>query len=299
MGKGTTAIPLTTVANQLPFMTVRLNVVTAKGKGGGTAFFFALRRGAQAATFLVTNRHVVEGATNGTFEVHLAHPSTPKTPAGETAPVILDNFEKRWIPHPSGVDLCAMPFGPIDADLRAQGKRPFVVQSENDHVPPEGALERLSAIEEILMVGYPFGLSDSVNNLPLIRRGITATHPAIDHLGRAQGVIDCACFPGSSGSPIWIYDNGPHFGSDGNLVVGLTRTILLGVLWGGPQITREGRIEVREVPTAEPTVLTREHAIHLGYYIKAKELITLAEYAMKVLGVSFTDPPAPTPAAQA
>ena len=38
----------------------------------------------------------------------------------------------------------------------------------------------LSAVEEILMIGYPNGLWDAVNNYPLIRRGVTASHPAVD-----------------------------------------------------------------------------------------------------------------------
>jgi len=57
------------------------------------------------------------------------------------------------------------------------------------------------------MIGYPNGLWDHVNNLPLIRRGITASHPGVDYQIEGQNgpgvtVIDMACFPDSSGSPV-------------------------------------------------------------------------------------------------
>ena len=42
------------------------------------------------------------------------------------------------------------------------------------------------------MVGYPIGISDEVNNLPIFRKGYTASHPAfypflkIGKIGRAH-----------------------------------------------------------------------------------------------------------------
>lgn len=60
------------------------------------------------------------------------------------------------------------------------------------------------------MIGYPIGLWDDVNNLPLIRKGITSIHPAIDFRGRSIGVADLACFHGSSGSPILIANEGMY-----------------------------------------------------------------------------------------
>jgi len=56
------------------------------------------------------------------------------------------------------------------------------------------------------MVGYPIGLWDEKNNYPIFRKGITATHPANDYNGKSEFMIDAACFPGSSGSPVYIID---------------------------------------------------------------------------------------------
>lgn len=89
-------------------------------------------------------------------------------------------------------------------------------------------MEELSAVEEILMVGYPNGLWDSVNNYPLIRRGITASHPAVDFEvdGVPTTVVDAACFPGSSGSPVILHNVGTYTDKKGTTHIG-TRTMFL------------------------------------------------------------------------
>ena len=45
-------------------------------------------------------------------------------------------------------------------------------------------LDALEPLEDIIFVGYPVGLYDQHNLLPITRRGITATHPRIDYEGR-------------------------------------------------------------------------------------------------------------------
>jgi len=57
-------------------------------------------------------------------------------------------------------------------------------------------LGELSAIEDIIMIGYPDGIWDSINNQPIIRRGITATQPKNNFNGKQEFLIDAACFPG-------------------------------------------------------------------------------------------------------
>jgi hypothetical protein len=132
------------------------------------------------------------------------------------------------------------------------------------------------------MVGYPIGLWDEVNNLPLIRRGITASHPAIDFRGRSECVIDAACFPGSSGSPVLIVNEGMVVSKKG-MNVGSSRVIFLGVLHSGPILEADGTISVQEIPTQNTLASSTKVMIHLGYVIKAKELRVLGEHIKEVL----------------
>src|SRR3954471_785314 len=92
----------------------------------------------------------------------------------------------------------------------AQSGQGFIRSIDPSIIPSDAQLQELSAVEEILMIGYPNGLWDAVNNYPLIRRGVTASHPAVDFdvNGVPTTVIDAACFPGSSGSPVVLHNAG-------------------------------------------------------------------------------------------
>ena len=57
-------------------------------------------------------------------------------------------------------------------------------------------------VEDVLMIGYPNGLWDTTHNMPIIRRGTIATDIKLDYNEKKEFVIDAACFPGSSGSPV-------------------------------------------------------------------------------------------------
>ena len=73
------------------------------------------------------------------------------------------------------------------------------------------------------MIGYPIGLIDEYNNKPIVRKGITATTYNIDYNGKKEFLIDIACFPGSSGSPIFIRRDGLGIAKDsqGKQIIGL------------------------------------------------------------------------------
>ena len=71
--------------------------------------------------------------------------------------------------------------------------------------PDAATLHALDALEEVLFVGYPSGVWDQVNLMPIMRRGTTATPMVLDFEGRPEFLIDAAVYPGSSGSPVFIY----------------------------------------------------------------------------------------------
>ena len=125
-----------------------------------------------ATSRLVTNKHVVEGVTQADFVIHTSSTGGDKPDGKGTVRSQLSD----WVAHPNPkVDLCALPAGGFlnEAKELFRALDPSIV-------PTEAQLEDFSAVEETLMVGYPNGLWDAVNNYPLIRRGITASHPAVD-----------------------------------------------------------------------------------------------------------------------
>jgi hypothetical protein len=269
------------ITEELLFTTVRIIAEEESGRERvGTGFFFdATVDQTRILPLIVTNKHVVQNARTGRFQLHEADDSGPQLrPLGRSFEIQLSDFESYWVGHPdASVDLCAMPFEPIREKAEASGKRIFRHAFEESLLWSESELAELNAVEDILMVGYPIGLWDETNNLPLIRRGITASHPAVDFNGRPEFVIDAACFPGSSGSPVVLANIGGWYYNkkSGTLTAGI-RYGLLGVLYAGPQMTAQGEIVAKPIPTKVMPIVQTPLMIHLGYVIKAREILTLA-----------------------
>ena len=68
-----------------------------------------------------------------------------------------------------------VPIAPIFKALSDNGVRVFYKSIDKKLVYSEDKEEKLAAIEEITFIGYPYGLKETLNNLPIVRRGITAT----------------------------------------------------------------------------------------------------------------------------
>ena len=84
------------------------------------------------------------------------------------------------------------------------------------------------------MVGYPIELWNSKNNLPIFRKGYTASHPAIDFNENGIGVVDMAYFPESSGFPIYILNENGYFDKSRNTPLSTKRIIFIVILYAEP-----------------------------------------------------------------
>lgn len=260
-------------SEQLMHSTVRIACSTPSGPSTGTGFFYSFARSAsQQVPAIVTNKHVVAGATNGTFSLTLRG-QDGLADYGKHVKVSLDQFEQRWVPHPDPqVDLCAMPIAPLVEQSFSQGKPFFFVSLDASLIPSASDLNELVALEDIVMVGYPNGIWDTQNNLPIFRRGITATHASRDYEGRREFLIDAACFPGSSGSPVFLYNMGGWSTRAGGFAIGGVRLKLLGVLYAGPQHTATGEVRIVNVPTQQRAIAVSTIPNNLGLVIKASRL---------------------------
>ena len=155
---------------------------------------------------------------------------------GKSTSVTLSGGAWRWIGHTSEeVDVAALPLAPIVKHLSEKGDTPFYKTIQTNIIPGQDALENLDAVEEIVFVGYPSGIYDRVNNLPITRRGSTATPISVDYEDKPIFLIDASVFQGSSGSPVLIYANGSWRSRDGRLMSG--QRLLLWRL--GQRILRE------------------------------------------------------------
>lgn len=271
-------------ADQLSFSTVRIACKTQSGDDStGTGFFFIFPLNDNTnIPVIITNRHVIKNSTVGIFQLTEANNNdTPNI--GTFTTVQLDKFEGRWIAHPDqNVDLCAMPIAPLLHEAKNKEKTFFYRSLSKDITATSETMAELSAIEEIIMIGYPVGIWDSSNNMPIFRKGIAATPPYLDYEGRKEFMIDIACFPGSSGSPVLLYNVGGYTTKTGNVMLGSTRIKLLGVLYAGPQYTVEGNIRVVHVPTKTIPISVSQIPTNLGLVIKAERVLEFEDIFLKM-----------------
>jgi hypothetical protein len=144
-----------------------------------------------------------------------------------------------------------------------------------DSIPTNEQWNSFSAADSLLMVGYPIGLADNVNNMPVFRRGIAATQPWLDYEGKKEFLVDMACFPGSSGSPVLYFDHGINLAAGGGFTFtgGGPRMALLGIQYAAPVYTERGQIVVQPIPTRQDVFALTQMSIHLGHVIKSTCLL--------------------------
>lgn len=261
-------------AEQLAYSTVRIEAELPNGgRGTGTGFFFILGQQPDGthSPVIITNRHVVAGAVKLKFCLTLAKPGGGPDRCNH-AWFGVNRVEQLCFPHPDGeTDLCCIPLAPLLKQAEERGQSPFFVTLCAGNLPSEAELNDITGLEEIVMVGYPNGIWDKVNNMPVFRRGITASHLHYDWNGRSEFLIDAACFPGSSGSPVFLFDqNG--YRTRRTISLG-TRCRLIGVLYAGPQHSVTGEIDFVTLPTAQVPVALSRIPNNLGFVIKAHKLL--------------------------
>ena len=269
------------MSEQLMYITVRIECQYANGTSGtGTGFFFRFlenKETGEHVPVVITNKHVVAGAVKGRLLFCLRKQDGSPDDSNHFA-MYVDDFEKLWKMHPDrDVDLCAMPIAPMVNLAKNMGKELFYVTFDAGTLPDRKLLDDVSALEDIIMVGYPNGIWDEKNNKPIFRKGITATDIRFDYNGKKEFVIDVACFPGSSGSPVMIFNQGMYTDKHGNTYAGSSRARLLGVLYAGPQAVAQGEVRTIKIPTVDKNIAISRIPNNLGYVIKAERILELEE----------------------
>lgn len=265
------------ISERMMFNTVRL---VASDRSSGTGYFYNFVIDNKIVPVIITNKHVVNYNSNETMTFYL-HLCNGENESNESYQVTLT---LNWIFH-SKKDLCFCFVNPVFEFVKKQtGKDVFYIAIDETILPSQKMLEELSALEELVMVGYPIGLWDKNNNFPIFRKGYTASHPAIDFNESGIGLVDMACFPGSSGSPIYILNEGGYKDKVGNLNWGQSRIIFIGTLFSGPIYDATGKLVVTDIPTSNQVVESHTGImVNLGYYIKSSEILEFKNIIKEIL----------------
>lgn len=269
---------MTTIAEQLVYNTARIECVKADGRQSvGSGFFINFDPGGRGSvTVLVSNKHVINGAKSGAFYFNEQGEDGAPLPNKHFPVSIPSEFTGAWIGHPDpSIDLAMLPVGPFIHQARAGGRIPYFKAFTREFVASKEELESLTPIENITVIGYPNGIWDHVNGMPIVRQGSTATHPKLWFHGAPDFLIDCAIYPGSSGSPVVLFNPMGYATADG-MVMG-SRLKLIGVVHKVANHNAEGDIEFRAVPTASVPIPRIAVPNNLGVVVNSTKLLELEQ----------------------
>lgn len=270
-----------TLAEQLFFTTVRIDTVAANGSdGSGTGFFFSHRIGDSFYPFVVTNKHVVRGMREGALSFLQRTGELPTL--GNGYRLRIDDWDQAWFGHPDpNVDIAICPFAPIEAHIKQHANLDLFYRFvSNDMIPNPQQTAELDAVELVTFVGYPNGVWDSKNLLPVARRGTTASPIEIDFEKTPRFLIDASVFGGSSGSPVFILNQGSWSNKDGGVSIG-SRFYFVGVIAAVFFRTQMNQIVAVPIPTQMQPMAKQQEMIDLGIVFKARTVVETIEEFLK------------------
>lgn len=253
------------ITNQLVKSVVRLQ--TDKSLGTGFFFSFAVNDD-RFVPAIVTNRHVLKDVS--TLQVVFSAYDSQRRRIHESYQI--QNVKEIVIFHPDkNTDLAVVPIISLLEEFRNEtGIAPEISYLNHSLLPQPENISKMKTIEDVLVVGYPNGLWDKVNNQPLVRRGITASDYKVDFNGENKFIIDCSIFPGSSGSPVFMLIDGMWSDGSGTVELGRQKVFLLGINSAVFLHQADGKIVEEDIQTVQG--ISTAIPNNLGIIIKSSEL---------------------------
>src|SRR5690625_1800768 len=194
-----------TVAERLLYSTLYIESHGDGWSSVGTGFAVVYQTDSTPVTFVVTNKHVIEGAKSVSVRAIVAD-AVEATPTRRATRITIEDFsDDAWFGHSNpDVDVAIIPLNTIVNAMSDINATPFILPIGSKLFLTNEDAEQLDVIEDVLFIGHPNGLYDSHSFLPVTRQGITATPLQNDYQGKPAFLIDASIFPGSSGSPVFI-----------------------------------------------------------------------------------------------
>ena len=178
--------------------------------------------------YLVTNRHVVVDEDDGyrpdslTIKLHTSR-ENPKDNVVIKIALYDKSGQQLWLEHPNQAILkCDVVLVPLPEASISSAIMNFMTV---DNIPDKSI--GIQPFSDVVVVGYPLGFHDELNNLPIYRQGMIASPYPSMFDDKPYFLIDARLHSGSSGSAVL---NSPHnlltkgaagFHSSGAIVFGV------------------------------------------------------------------------------
>ena len=183
-----------------------IGVPTDKGaRWVASGFFYAKSMGVNESgqslykTYLVTNRHVLEGVTQASIRLN------PKAgnPAKEFGMPLVDSAGKSVVfnhPDPK-IDVAVIPIRPDSPDLQ-DIEINYFIEGQHTLTRDTAKKEGLAEGDLVYVLGFPLELVGGARNYVIVRQGnIARIRDALDGVSD-DFLIDASVYPGNSGGPV-------------------------------------------------------------------------------------------------
>lgn len=186
--------------NELLFVVAIVTMIQG-GKPVGTATGFFYHK--NDVLYFVTNRHVVRDEAKGlkpdVLRVKLHVDANDLTKNLDRDIPLYVNGRARWHVHPnyakSPIDVSV-----IQLDRKALTAGTYLKALNASNFLPDKFL--INPGEDIMVIGFPRGLSDSKHNLPLVRNALVSSAYGINFEEAPMFLVDANLHLGMSGSPV-------------------------------------------------------------------------------------------------
>jgi V8-like Glu-specific endopeptidase len=264
------ATTLTEEAFVLTTVRISAGLTNAAPTSVGTGFLYKVSHQTAnvAKCLLITNKHVVQNAEVVHFLLSHASSLTDLNeqhqPVGREDESFTVTLGPNLYRHrDDAIDLCAIDVTVPVGNLLTTGRKLRSLILDSSWLPNEVDRKNMRTVEPVMVVGYPRGLFDSHNNMPIVRRGGTATHPLAHYQNRKDFLVDVAAYGGSSGSPVFRFESPFYREPDGTLSPG-SKGQFLGVVWGVIETTSQGILHVVEIPSVQSQIPVMQTSLNLA-----------------------------------
>lgn len=277
-----------TTAKSLLFTTIRVeNTQTNGDESVGTGFIFNACSDGSGENWpvLITNKHVINDAAELRFKFLVANADGSGPELGNTLTSVRTGPAASVMgitKHPdNAVDVAAIAIADDLNGVAALGNgTPFYKTVDWAFVPSDDEAAKLDAIEELTFIGYPSGIADPMHHTPIVRQAITATPLHLPFGGKPTFLLDGAVFGGSSGSPVFIFNQGTWQDPVSGALIAGDRLLLVGIVAEAYELTSKQMIQVA---TQTPFVKVAQ-ALDLGVAFSYKSIVETINHLLASLG---------------
>jgi S1-C subfamily serine protease len=190
-----------------------LQIQNGQPIGTATGFFYTKND----TIYFVTNHHVVIDETKGIksdlLKVRLHTDPNDLTKNGDVDIPLYTNGAAKWHVHP---DYSTKKIDIAIVEIDQDSLKPYYFKALSVAVflPKQFPL---ALGEDVMVIGFPRGVSDTTHNLPINRSAMISSAHRIDFRGNPQFLVDANLHPGMSGSPVMTRAKSIWATSDGDL----------------------------------------------------------------------------------